>query len=204
MKLLDRDSRLRIEGMLLLAIPYTILLLLSGDAFGQTQQTTTTSEKVEQVQEEVQSTAAQVDATTVTAGVAGAGVIATFLNSFLKGRKLSEEDKRTDRDLGLSFLYLYKLVQAMDVYVPGVAKCLDQPFDADPMARHITIRMKLAEDAAEHAIYLKQNLNVAVPSMTPSANVIVAEAKSATVAATPTPQKSDTPPQINEQVPKKP
>lgn len=174
--------------------------------YGQQQQSTTsTSEKVEQVQEEVQSTAAQVDATTVTAGVAGAGVIATFLNSFLKGRKLTEEDRKTDRDLGLSFLYLYKLVQAMDVYVPGVAKCLDQPFDADPMARHITIRMKLAEDAAEHAIYLKQNLNVAVPSMTPSANVIVAEAKSSsTVAATPTPQKSDTPPQINEQVPKKP
>ena len=151
-----------------------------GYVSGQTGATTTTVQKVEEVQEQVQSNSIQTDAALAGIGVTGAGLAATFLNSFIKGRKLAESDKRTDRDTMMSFLYIYRLIQTMDALIPEVSKCLDQPFNSDPMQKHQTIRMKLADDANQSAQYLMTHLNTAPPSMTPSAAVIVADAQTAT------------------------
>lgn len=149
-----------------------ISLVLGHFANGQT----TTGQQVQQVQEQVQQNAQQIDTTTLVAGGTAAGTIATFLANYLKTKKLDSSDKRTDRDIGLSLLYFYRLIQTMDAMIPAVSKCLDQPFSSDNMQRHITIRMKLADDANSTADYLKTSLNAAVPSMTPAASVIVAEA----------------------------
>lgn len=157
-------------------------------------------EKVEQVQQEVQSQGQQVDIATIAAGGTAAGAILTFVNSFLQGKKhtkkeieLKEEDRRTDQDVGLSHLYLYRLVQTMDAMIPEVSRCLDQPFDVDPMNKDMTIRRKLAEDAAEWAIYLRTSLNAPVPSMTPSAQVIMKESvKESKPQPNPSPSPSST------------
>ena len=143
-------------------------------AKGQSQQST--SEKVEQVQDQVQANDIQIDATTATTvGAIGLGGLA-LVREIVGTKKLKKADDATDRDSGLSFLYMYRLIQTMDAMIPAVSKCLDQPFNSDPMMKDITIRRKLAEDAQSTANYLMVNLNTAVPSMTPAASVIVADA----------------------------
>jgi hypothetical protein len=153
------------------------VLGLVSYASGQQQQTQqqTTSEKIESVQQEVQGNNVQLDATTATT-LAGIGVGGIALIRELMGRsKLKKADAATDKDTGMSLLYHYRLVQTMDAFLPGFSTCLDQPFSSDPMAKHITIRMKLAEDAAEWASYLATTLNVSTPSMTPAPSVTVAD-----------------------------
>lgn len=150
---------------------WAVLVALIGTVFAQT-----TTQKVEEVKQEVQSNSAQIDSTTAITGVTAAGTIGTFLAAYMKSRKLEKEDRGTDRDVGLSILYYYRLVQTMDAYIPEVTKCLDQAFNSDPMQKHVTVRMKLADDANAWAGYLMTSLNTAIPSMTPSAGVMIAEA----------------------------
>lgn len=154
------------------------LTFIAGQfANGQTQPAITTTQKVSEVQEQVQSNTAQIDGTTAGLGIAGAGIAATFLNQFIKGRKLKNSNDLTDKDTGLSFLYIYRLIQTMDALIPEVTKCLDQPFNNDPMQKHLTIRMKLSDDANTTAQYLMTSLNTSPPSMTPSSTVIIADAQ---------------------------
>lgn len=143
----------------------------------------TATEKVEQVQQQVDANNVQIDTTTAaTVGGIALGGIALG-RELLKSKsqdkvaeQLKQEDRKTDRDVGLTYLKVYRLIQTMDAFIPAVTKCLDQPFNSDPMAKDITIRKKLSEDATEWAEYLMTTLNTTIPSMTPSAAVIVADA----------------------------
>lgn len=153
------------------------LTFLAGQLIANGQTQSTTQQKVAEVQEQVQDNTAQLDGTTAGLGIAGAGIAATFLNQFIKGRKLKKSDDITDKDTGLSFLYIYRLIQTMDAMIPAVSKCLDQPFNNDPMQKHLTIRMKLADDANSTAQYLMTTLNTSPPSMTPAGAVIIADAQ---------------------------
>jgi hypothetical protein len=164
--------------IIFLGIVFTMALAI--DAYGQQQQQTNTNtptQQVQEVKEQVKATDQQADATTLATaggiGVAGIALAREYINS----KKLKASDNKTDLDTGRSFLYIYRLIQTMDAMIPAVSKCLDQPFSADNMQKHMTIRMKLADDANATADYLKTTLNASVPSMTPSSSVIVADAK---------------------------
>lgn len=157
-------------------IMLVVIVLGNLGAFAQTN-TATPTQQVQEVKEQVNATDQQVDITTIgTAGGIGVAGIA-LAREYINSKKLKESDNQTDLDTGRSFLYIYRLIQTMDSLMPDVTRCLDQPFSADTMQRHITIRMKLSEDANATADYLKTTLNASVPSMTPSAAVIVADAK---------------------------
>lgn len=164
------------------------VLILGCISYAKGQQLQTTSEKVAEVQDQVAANNVQIDTTTAATmgGIALGGI--AVAREYMNSKKLKKADEETDRDWGLSYLYVYRLIQTMDAKIPAIRDCLDQPFNSDPMMKDITIRRKLAEDAQSTANYLMVNLNTVVPSMTPAASVIVADAANTQKQAAPAQQ----------------
>ena len=131
----------------------------------------TTTQKITDVQEQVQSAGVQLDTTTaVTAGSIALGGIALG-KEYMSTKKLKKEDRATDKDTGTSLLIRYRLIQSMEQFVPGMKEALDQPFNTDTMQKDVTIRKKVAEDAQAWAEYMMTVLQAFPPSMTPSAGI---------------------------------
>lgn len=164
--------------MKLLVTLLLVILFVSVNNYAYAQTNTTPTIQQPQI---VTTSSPSGNGTDLTLGAGGLSAAAvTALVTLWQQGKLKKADKTTDKDVGLSVLNFYRLIQTMDALIPAVTKCLDQPFNSDPMQKHITIRMKLAEDANGWADYLKTSLNAAVPSMTPSSTVVVTDAQNTT------------------------
>lgn len=113
------------------------VIMILGDlgAFAQ-ENTTITSQKVEEVQQQVQATDNQVDAATVTAaGGAVVGGIAV-LKQIFNQRLNTKRDKITDKDTGKMFALISKFYQLKYMYPHMTDKeILDLPISPNPMSK---------------------------------------------------------------------
>ena len=109
---------------------------VNGQTTIDTTPSSSTSEKVEAVQEEVQANNAQLDTTTIAAaGGTAAGVIAV-VKGLLDQRLNSKRDKTTDVDAGRFIILVSKFYQAKYLYPHMTDKeILDLPISNNPMSK---------------------------------------------------------------------
>ena len=114
---------------------FTSAFVLGLISYASGQQTQTTSEKVEQVQQEVASNNAQIDTATVTSGVgiAGAGVI--LAKQLLDQHTNKKRDRTTDISAGRFIILQAKFYQAKKLYPHMTdSELLDLPVSNNPFA----------------------------------------------------------------------
>lgn len=110
-------------------------LILGCISYAKGQTPTSTSEKVEEVQQQVQATDQQLDLTTV--GVVGgtAASVAAIVKGVMDQKTNTKRDRTTDRDAGKFIALMSKFYQAKYMYPHKTDKeILDMPISNNPMS----------------------------------------------------------------------
>lgn len=138
----------RYKSLRLFFIVFAVCVATLGFiSYAQGQQATTTSEKVEAVQQEVQANNSQLDTTTIAAvGGTAAGIVAV-VKGLLDQRLNSKRDRTTDVDAGRFIILISKLYQAKYLYPHMTDKeILDLPISNNPMSK-MTLGQAITSEA---------------------------------------------------------